>query len=1473
MSVESVDFVEPDEPDSRTLNATDEPFYGDQWHLSSTLGFDINIHAVWEDYTGAGITVVVVDEGTDPTHPDLDDNLDPVNQIDSRNGDIGPGEGEPKGNADKHGTAVAGVIAAEDNDIGVVGVTYDATLIAAYTPLSGDADEFAGLGYGVNFDVVNNSWGWNPGAFNPFPDNFLNQNSGGGVDASFYEYGLQLEGNSQDGRGGLGTVYVFAAGNGGQSDDVNQLSFQSSRFTIAVGATQESGETANFSTPGAAALLSAPGVDIATTDRVGSPGWNSGPGGDEDYAILDGTSFASPIVAGITALMLEANGDLGVRDIQEIFALSSRTIDPQENQWQTNGANCWNGGGLTWSNNYGSGLVDAHAAVRLAETWFQDELFGTGSAIAATFNNETVAVHADSPGSTIPDNQSSGLTETAVITDDFEVDQVSVYINIEHGSYRDLSIELTSPSGTTATLFDRPFGFGDDIEFVFGSTIFWGEMSVSTWSLKVEDHDSGDVGTLLDWTLSIYGDNHGADDTFIYTNEFGDAFKDDDSARRTLSDDGGTDTINVSAIDLEGQENSIINLLSGENSAIAGRTLTIGTNTTIENVIAGEGNDIITGNSSDNNLFGGRGTDWFEGGAGNDLIFGGRGIDTAFYGNAGGGVTVDLGITDFQSIGGGQGFDALRDIEYLIGSDHNDTLKGSASDNVLKGGAGDDFLRGREGIDTARYDDALAGVSIDLANKKYQVVSSDQGSDRFSDIENLLGSIFDDSLRGSDDGNVLDGGLGNDLIEGRGGHDLLDGGSGDDTLLGGQGRDTYDGGSGIDTAVFEDATRGVLVDLEISGIQAIRGGLGSGAFIDIEQLVVSSFDDILTGSAGDNHLDGGDGNDTLNGGGGDDTLVGGEGDALLEGGEGDDLLVGGAGRDKLFGGSDTDTADYSAATSGLLIDLNDTGPQAVGGNLGNDRLRDVEHLIGGNHNDILKGTNGDDTLQGGAGDDILNGRDGNDTASFDDAVGALVVDLQNTGFQNVGGGLGADRIRNIERLIGGGQNDTLKGTTGDDTIEGGNGDDFLHGRSGNDELHGGGGDDSILGLSGADELHGEAGDGTLDGGENDDILNGGAGNDFLDGDTGNDTLHGGDGNDTLDGDIGRDELHGGDDDDSILGGSGADELHGGTGDDTLDGGTGTDVLSGDAGNDILDPGDGTDTLDYSGSANAVAVNLNAGTATGEGSDTFSGIENIIGSAHHDTLTGDGGGNVIDDGENDDILNGGAGNDTLDGENGDDTIDGGAGNDAIDGGNDRDELHGGTGDDTLNGGSGTDVLSGDAGFNVIDGGDNNDILNGGGGHDFLDGETGDDTIDGGDGDDVLNGGAGNDTLDGGTGDDTIDGGNNNDILNGGGGNDILDGGAGDDTIDGDAGYDSAKGGFGDDVFVYRDGDGNDVLEDFGFGNDLIDLSALTDIVNFTDLIDNHASNDGSGNLDIVYGTGSIRLLGVENADLSASDFIF
>ena len=202
-------------------------------------------------------------------------------------------------------------------------------------------------------DVANNSWGF--GGF--FVDDF--------ADAAFAAAGAGIRHAAETGRGGLGTVITFAAGNSRLSGaDVHYHSFQNSRFTIAVAAIEQDGGIAYFSTPGAAVLVSAPGAGIFTTDVRGAGGFAGG-----DYVSLSGTSFAAPGVAGVIALMLEANPGLGYRDVQEILAYSAVNPTASDAGWQTNGAADWNGGGLTFSHDYGFGLADAHAAVRLAETW------------------------------------------------------------------------------------------------------------------------------------------------------------------------------------------------------------------------------------------------------------------------------------------------------------------------------------------------------------------------------------------------------------------------------------------------------------------------------------------------------------------------------------------------------------------------------------------------------------------------------------------------------------------------------------------------------------------------------------------------------------------------------------------------------------------------------------------------------------------------------------------------------------------------------------------------------------------------------------------------------------------------------------------------------------------------------------------------------------------------------------------------
>jgi|GEM_PF-5019325 len=134
-----------------------DTLFSSQWHLDTASGYDINVTDVWDDYTGQGVTVSVYDQGVDSSHSDLDGNFDFANQYSTVTQAT---DGRPVGSGDNHGTAVAGLIGAERNGTGVVGVAYDSTLVAIYDPLSGTATDFAnrlelGYAHAANFDVSN----------------------------------------------------------------------------------------------------------------------------------------------------------------------------------------------------------------------------------------------------------------------------------------------------------------------------------------------------------------------------------------------------------------------------------------------------------------------------------------------------------------------------------------------------------------------------------------------------------------------------------------------------------------------------------------------------------------------------------------------------------------------------------------------------------------------------------------------------------------------------------------------------------------------------------------------------------------------------------------------------------------------------------------------------------------------------------------------------------------------------------------------------------------------------------------------------------------------------------------------------------------------------------------------------------------------------------------------------------------------
>ncbi|PTC01022.1 hypothetical protein C9975_04380, partial [Thalassospira xiamenensis] len=308
------------------------------------------------------------------------------------------------------------------------------------------------------------------------------------------------------------------------------------------------------------------------------------------------------------------------------------------------------------------------------------------------------------------------------------------------------------------------------------------------------------------------------------------------------------------------------------------------------------------GNGGNDTLLGGSGNDILAGGAGADRLSGGNGRDTAFYGAALGGVSVDLMAgtgTDGEAAG-----DILESIENVIGSSFADTILGNgvsnditggagndyvdaaAGDDIVRGGAGVDTLIGGAGIDALDYTSSTEAVQIDLAAGTG--LGGDAEGDVVSQFEIVLGSHGSDVLSGDAGNELLDGGEGDDLLHGRDGNDDLIGGVGNDTLIGGLGADNLDGGDGFDWASYADAAEGVAVRLDLgkgTGSEAL-GDLYSG----IEAVAGSAFADTIIGDGNANHIRGGAGSDRLDGGSGND---------ILSGGDGDDVIVGGIGADTI----------------------------------------------------------------------------------------------------------------------------------------------------------------------------------------------------------------------------------------------------------------------------------------------------------------------------------------------------------------------------------------------------------------------------------------------------------------------------------------------------------------------------------------------------------------------------------------------
>ncbi len=486
--------------------------FGDQWHLQNTgqtggnAGEDANITTAWDDYRGNGVVIGIVDDGVDWNHADLDNYYEDTLDYDYCNND-----GDPTPSYyDGHGTSAAGVAAAAGNNtIGVSGAAPRAglaglLLIACSTT---DVRESNSLSHErQNIDIYSNSWG--------------PSDNGKTVEAPGPLMLAAFEDDVAQGRGGLGNIITWAAGNGLDDDDnSNYDGYANSRNTIAVTAVTHYGVQSWYAEPGANILVAAPsdgnGEGITTTDIEGGGGYNNGDYNDD----FGGTSSATPLVSGVIALILEANPNLTYRDVEHIIANSARKNDAGDSSWNVNGA------GHDVSHKYGFGVIDASAAVDLAETWVNVE---------PVINYQSGLI--DIADRQIPDNSAPGITETTQVPDSIKIEHVEVIVDIDHSYRGDLEIILTSPAGTQSILSEKHEDNGNDWNnWMFTSVHHWDEDSFGEWTLSIEDQGNGDTGTLLDWELNIYG-------TELNTDRDGDGLTNNDEVTIYGTDPDDIDT-------------------------------------------------------------------------------------------------------------------------------------------------------------------------------------------------------------------------------------------------------------------------------------------------------------------------------------------------------------------------------------------------------------------------------------------------------------------------------------------------------------------------------------------------------------------------------------------------------------------------------------------------------------------------------------------------------------------------------------------------------------------------------------------------------------------------------------------------------------------------------------------------------------------------------------------------------------------
>lgn len=474
-----------------------DPLFPYQWYLKNTgqnggkARLDLNVEAAWaQGITGLNVTTAIMDDGVDYMHPDIINNYNARASYDFSSNDPFPYPRYTDDWFNSHGTRCAGeVSAAKDNDVCGVGVAYN-SLVAGIRmldqPYMTDLIEANSMGHQPDLiDIYSASWG-------PTDD-------GRTVDGPRNATMRAIVRGVNEGRKGLGNIYVWASGDGGEDDDCNCDGYAASMWTISINSAINTGENAHYDESCSSTLASTfsngakdPNTGVATTDLYG-----------KCTKTHSGTSAAAPEAAGVFALAIEANRLLTWRDMQHLTVLTSKRNSLFDSKsrffWTMNGV------GLEFNHLFGFGVLDAGAMVALAKQW---------KTVPARFHCEAgssiglARIPTDKSLFLTIDTQACAGLETEVNY----LEHVQAVVTLNSTRRGAVQLFLRSPMGTRSMILSERPNDADSTDgftkWPFMTTHTWAEYPRGKWSLEVEFVTGGGPpmqGFVKEWTLLLHG--------------------------------------------------------------------------------------------------------------------------------------------------------------------------------------------------------------------------------------------------------------------------------------------------------------------------------------------------------------------------------------------------------------------------------------------------------------------------------------------------------------------------------------------------------------------------------------------------------------------------------------------------------------------------------------------------------------------------------------------------------------------------------------------------------------------------------------------------------------------------------------------------------------------------------------------------------------------------------------------------------